>query len=167
MIMGNIPTQPTGGNAIPTPDNSITVTPTPAPPAAQPALPASTSTADTSTLAKAEALVQSLAPTFAAIFGPPGAAGAVLAEMGLEAANVVYELHSKHHSLLSTHKTLPEAVQAAVKHVHFRQPGVLASRRNPTTWTIHPVIQLSVADILKHPAPVGSLAKDIDVDDED
>ena len=167
MIMGNIPTQPTGGNAIPTPENSITVTPTPATPATQSPPTASTAAADPGALVRIEQLVQSLAPTLASIFGPPGAAGAVLAEMGLEAANVVYELHSKHHSLLSTHKTLPDAVQACIKHVHMRQPGVLASRRNPTTWTIHPVIQLTVADILKHPAPVGSLAKDIDVDSDD
>jgi hypothetical protein len=146
----------------PTPTPQITDGAT-APPAAAPTSPV----AELSTAGKIEASLQTLLPLLTSIFGAEGGLGVEAAELGVGAGNIIWQLFSKHHSMLSEHKSLKAAIQAAVLHVHTRQPGVLASRKNPSTWEIHPVIQLTVSDILKHPVPVGSLAKDLDTADND
>jgi len=120
-----------------------------------------------STVQKVEETVAALAPVLSSVFGSGGTMATELAELGLNEGNIIYQLFSKHHSLISEHKTLNDAVQAAVKHAHTKHSGTLANRKNPTTWEIIPVIQLGVRDILKHPVPVGSLAKELDTDDDD
>ena len=99
--------------------------------------------------------------------GLGGDADKFLGKDVLEIGAVWWQLSGFHHGVIGTYKTLAEAQKACILHVHTKQPGTLASIKNPSTWEIIPVIRLTVSDITAQPAPVGSLAKSIDDGTED
>jgi hypothetical protein len=99
----------------------------------------------------------------ATAFGGKGAESSqILGDNFAEMGSIQWELKGSSHGYIGTYKTLGDAQQAAIQHVHTRQPSVLASRKNPSTWTITPVLVITVLDVCLQPVPVGSLAKVID-----